>query len=164
MLTEDVYVARYFEQVAQRVEDVKLASNWVMGEVLRACKERGETVIDLKMTPTLLADLLGMLTRSEINPGMAKQIFEQVLQTGKSPRDLVAEGGLSQIDDQASLQRVIQTVLQEQQEDVSAYLQGNEKVFGFLMGLVMKATSGRANPRTVTALLREELSQLKNRL
>ncbi len=164
VLTEDADVAHYYEQVADRVDDKKLASNWVMGEVLRACKERGEGVTDLKMTPALLADLLGMLTRSEINSGMAKQIFEQVLQTGKSPHDLVAEGGLSQIDDHDSLQSVIQTVLQAQQKDVSAYLQGNEKVLGFLMGLVMKATSGRANPRTVTSLLREELAQLKNRL
>jgi len=161
LLSEDADVARYFEAVAAQVADKKLASNWVMGEVLRACKESGKSISELAMTPLRLVELLEMVSRSEINAAVAKKILEEVVRTGHAPRTLVAEGGMAQINDDAALRRAIARVLQQQAGDVQSYLQGNEKVFGFLMGLVMKATSGRANPKTVTTLLREALADRK---
>jgi aspartyl-tRNA(Asn)/glutamyl-tRNA(Gln) amidotransferase subunit B len=160
VLTEDPAVALYFEKVADRIEDKKMASNWVMGEVLRACKENNLSVAEIHMTPEYLAELLGMILRSQINNVMAKQLFEQVVQTGKPPAQLASEQGLSQITDDEALRKAVQEVLAQQSSDVTSWLQGNEKVLGFLMGLVMKATAGRANPKTVSTILRDELNKL----
>ena len=156
ILTSDPAVADYFESLAGRVQDRKLASNWVMGEVLRASKERGCPVTGLKMTPEYLAELLNALSAGRILPKTARQIFDEILESGLSPADTIkrSEGAALIADDQ--LRAVIQTILDSHPEESAAWLSGKDKLGSYFTGLVLQSLHGRADPRRIQLLLQEE--------
>lgn len=161
LLTEDLAIANYFEKVAQQVKDKKMASNWVMGEVLRAVKENRTDIDALKVTPDYLAEIIHMIEDNTISGKIAKTVFDEVRKTGKKPADVVKEKGMQQISDTSAIESVIDQVLQDNPNEVQSYLAGKEKVIGFLIGQIMRATSGKANPKTVNQLLRDKLSAMK---
>ncbi len=158
VLTDDPAVADYFERLCLRVEDKKQASNWVMGEVLRAAKAQGCPVTGLKMTPDHLAELLEALSQERIHQGQARKIFEQTLVSGASPAAQISREAGTQISDSGRLREIVHAALAGNPAEVEAWLGGKEKVIGFLAGKVMQAAEGRADPRSVMALLREELA------
>jgi len=162
ILTEDLSLANYFEKVAARVSDKKEASNWIMGEVLRAIKEDRVDIDDLKVTPEHLASIIDMIEKNTISRNIAKTVFEEVRKTGKQPEKVVEEKGLKQISDSSAIETILDKVLQENPNEVQSYLNGKEKVIGFLIGQAMRATAGKANPKTVNELLRKKLNELKN--
>lgn len=157
VLTSSRLVADFFEDVAGRVGDAKLASNWVMGEVLRWARTEGGEVEELPVSADGLAELLGLLQQGVISQAAAKTVLEVMVQTGRGAREIVAERGLEQISDRKQLEAVVDRVIAENPKPVEDVRAGQAKAIGFLMGQVMRLTQGKANPQQVRELLEERL-------
>ncbi len=157
VLTESPALAAYFEKAAAAVSDKKALANWVMGPIMRALNEKGCAPDELVMTPDFLVELLTLLEEDKISSTTAKQVFDECLASGKSPRTLVEEHGLLQISDEGAVQQAVEEVLAAFSKDAEDYLAGNEKAFGFLMGKVIRAMGGKAAPALVNRLLRQAL-------
>ncbi|RMF61046.1 MAG: Asp-tRNA(Asn)/Glu-tRNA(Gln) amidotransferase subunit GatB, partial [Calditrichaeota bacterium] len=158
LLTGSKELATYYEQAVAHCADYKLVSNWVMGEVIRVLNERKIEINDFPIPPESLAELLNLVVDNTISQKIAKTVFEEMLQTGKAPRTIVEEKGLSQISDESALEKIVSDVLAQFPSQVEEYRSGKEKVLGFLVGQVMKATRGKANPGLVNKLLKQKLS------
>jgi len=140
----------------------KVISNWVMGELLRLLKEGGRDISQsssFKIQPEALAKLLNMIDSSAISSKIAKEVLEEMYKTGKDPDAVVKEKGVVQISDEDTLIKAIDDVLSKNPKEVSDYKEGREKLFGFFVGQVMKATKGQANPQVLNKLLKERLSK-----
>lgn len=159
ILTEAPDVADYFEAVAALVEDKISAAHWIMGLVMRARKEQGES-IDAVIAPAQLAEILLLAEKGTISASSAKMLFDECRKTGRNPHLIVQEKGLLQITDTSEIESFVDKVIAENPKDVQDYLDGNGKVLGFLMGQVMRATSGKAHPQTVMSLLRSKLVKI----
>ena len=164
LLTEERPRADYFEAAAQALGDnpppaaVKAVANWMVGEMARLHNEAGEGAGDLKVAPAHLAQLVTLIERGTISNKLAKGVFETMYATGRDPEAIVAESGQTQISDVDALRGIIEQVLGEQPDAVSDYRGGKAEALKFLVGRVMKATRGRANPAEATRLLRELLA------
>jgi aspartyl-tRNA(Asn)/glutamyl-tRNA(Gln) amidotransferase subunit B len=174
VLTASRGLAEYFEAAARAYGAArggagdgavhKETSNWVMGEVLRKLKEEGREPSELAgaaavpLPPERLAALLALVDRGTINRTTAKAVFEEMYATGQPPEAIVEAKGLAQVSDTAALERTIVGILAANPEQVAGYRSGKEKLFGFFVGQVMRATQGRANPKVVNDLLRRALA------
>ena len=159
VLTASKYLADFYEGTAARYKDSKKLSNWVMGEVLRFLRDRKAEIQETALTPENLAELLQLVDAGTINVKTAKSIFNEMAETGKSPKKMVEEKGLSQVSDASELEAVVAEVLEAHPEELAKYRAGKASLMGFFMGEVMKATRGKANPKLVSQLLREKLNE-----
>ncbi len=150
-------LADYYERVAADTGDNKLASNWVMGEVLRILKEKGLGISDFKVPPEQLAELLRMLKSGEVSAAAAKEVFDEMAATHKPPRQLVEEKNLSQMSGDSEIRAVALEVIRDNPKPYNQYKSGKTATFGFFVGQVVKATRGRANPQVTQRVLRELL-------
>ncbi|MDZ7308928.1 MAG: Asp-tRNA(Asn)/Glu-tRNA(Gln) amidotransferase subunit GatB, partial [candidate division KSB1 bacterium] len=157
VLTEERELADYFEAVAAGVREVQQAANWVMGEVLRVLREQKIAITAFPLAPAALAELIRLVEQGTINNKTAKEVFEQMLSTGKSAAAIVQERGLEQVSDQAEIAQAVAAVLAAHPGEVARYRAGETRVFGFLVGQLMKATRGRLNPQLANELLRAKL-------
>ncbi|MFQ5735589.1 MAG: Asp-tRNA(Asn)/Glu-tRNA(Gln) amidotransferase subunit GatB [Thermodesulfobacteriota bacterium] len=157
VLTATREVADYYEEVVRETGEAKVSSNWVMGEVLRLLKETGRGITECAVTPGSLASLIRMIKGGEISGKMAKEVFEEMFTTGKSPAEVVKEKGLAQISGEDEIGGIIDTVLAANTENLERYRAGRVQLFGFFVGQVMKATKGQANPAVINKLLKEKL-------
>ena len=156
-LTQDAALAGYFEAVVAACGHPKAASNWIMGELARLMKERGHDVATQPIEAARLAGLVRLAAEGRITSPVAKAVLEKMYATGRTADDIVAAEGLASVDDEAALQAAVARVIAEQGETVAQYRGGRTQVFGFLVGQVMKASGGKANPRLVNDLLRRAL-------
>jgi aspartyl-tRNA(Asn)/glutamyl-tRNA(Gln) amidotransferase subunit B len=156
VLTQERDVAAYFEQVAA-VVPAKLASNWVMGDVLRKLKEDEVAVTAAPVGPEGLAELLGLVEAGTIGGPAARQVFETMWRTRESARVIVDREGLTQVGDEGELLAHIAAVLDANADAVASYRAGRVQAIGALVGQVMKRTRGTANPKVVHALLQRQL-------
>jgi len=158
LLSASRAMADYFEAVASRVGDKKVAANWIMGDLSGALNKDG---IGIEASPVSAEALAGMLCRIEdgtISGKIAKSVFE-AMWAGEGSADAIIEGrGLKQITDSGAIQAVIQQVLADNPGQLEQYRSGKDKLFGFFVGQVMKATRGQANPAEVNKLLKEMLN------
>ncbi len=152
-------IADYFEHTLDALGDAKLASNWVMGEVLRELKERRIEISQFQVQPDQLAGLIAQVKSGKINMPTAKEVFRDMSQTGNDADSIIASRGLEQISDEGELDTVISDVLDRNPDEVSKYLAGKEKLLKFLVGQVMKQTRGKANPQKATELLKAALAR-----
>ncbi len=161
ILTNTREVADYFEDVVRRGIDPKKASNWVMNDVLRILNDRKIEISEFKIPAEYLSGMLRALDTGLISGKMAKEIFQIMLETGKSPENIIREKGMRQITDTGEIETAVERVLAANPGEVQSFLGGKEKVIGFFVGEVMKETRGKANPKSVNSLLREKLAALK---
>ncbi len=157
VLTSDPVTARFFENVVRGGAKPKAASNWVMGEFMRLVKEAG--VEAAKITPEQVAHIIMLVETQAISGSAAKAVFEQIFDTGQDPDRVVKEQGLAQVSDEGTIREEVQRVLDDHPDDVARFRAGKQKVLGFLVGQVMKATKGKANPKLVNEILRDLLSK-----
>lgn len=157
VLTDSSELADYFEAVAMISEDGKLTANWVMVEVLRAINEQKVEIGGFLISPNMLGQLLCRLKSNIISGKMAKEIFEEMAAAGKDADTIIKARGLKQISDPGQLTALIEKVLSQNDEQVRQYKGGKTGMFNFLVGQVMKATGGQANPELVNRILREKL-------
>jgi aspartyl-tRNA(Asn)/glutamyl-tRNA(Gln) amidotransferase subunit B len=150
--------ADYFEEVAKG-RDPKLAANWVMGDLFGALNRLGREIEDAPISAGALGELIDLILDGTISGRLAKDVFAAMLETGKAASVVVEERGLRQVTDTAAIDRAIEGVLAAEAGKVAEYRSGKEKLFGFFVGQVMKATQGKANPALVNDLLRKKLSR-----
>ena len=161
VLTARKDVADYFEAAVAAHANPKAISNWVMGDVLRLVRERklDEALVirEWPLPAERLASMIKLIDDDTISGKIAKTVFEQMVATGQTPEAIVAEQGLSQVSDSGAIDAAIAAVLDANPDKVAEYRSGKDKLFGFFVGQVMKATQGKANPGKVNALLKERL-------
>lgn len=156
-LTNEKALADWFEQVLQFYNDPKTVSNWVLGDFLRLVNQSGGSVADVKIQPGHLGELLELLEKGTISGKIAKTVFEEAFQSGKSPGQIVADSGMTQISDESAILDAVKKVIEENERVANDVRGGKAKSMGFLVGQVMKMTQGRANPQLVNELLKKEL-------
>jgi len=152
-------LARFFEAVAAEGVDVKAAANWTMGEYLAHLNESGLEPGHGHVTPARLAALVKLVQEGTVSGTGAKQVFALMIDERGEPAAIVAQHGLAQVSDAGELEEVVAGVLADNPAQVEQYRAGRQQVAGFLVGQVMKATQGRANPQLVNELVRRLLSQ-----
>ncbi|MBD3317640.1 MAG: Asp-tRNA(Asn)/Glu-tRNA(Gln) amidotransferase subunit GatB [Chitinivibrionales bacterium] len=157
ILSETRVVAEYFEACIQAGTQPKPAATWVMGEVLRATKEKHVAPSSLHVTPTRLAALLKLVEKGTISAQVAKKVFDAVEESDREPEEIVKERGLAQISDTGALRQTVEKVLNDNPEAVKRYLGGEKKLLGFFVGRTMKATKGNGNPKEINKIVGELL-------
>lgn len=157
VLTAEKSLAEYFEETAKASKNPKAASNWIMVELLRELNEAKIEVEKSPVSATQLAELIAMIDGKQISGKMAKDVFSEMWKTSKSPKDIVKEKGLSQITDDSAIEKLVDGVLAANAQAVADYRGGKQKLFGFFVGQVMKASKGQANPETVNQILLKKL-------
>ncbi|HIF09907.1 MAG TPA: Asp-tRNA(Asn)/Glu-tRNA(Gln) amidotransferase subunit GatB [Sneathiellales bacterium] len=148
--------AAYFEQVAAG-RDAKTAANWVTGELFGALNKGGLNITESPVTSSDLGALLDLITDSTISGRIAKDVFEIMFETGEAPAKIVEDQGLKQVTDTGAIEAEVDAVLAANGDKVAEYRGGKDKLFGFFVGQVMKATQGKANPQVANDLLRAKL-------
>jgi aspartyl-tRNA(Asn)/glutamyl-tRNA(Gln) amidotransferase subunit B len=157
VITSSKTLADYYEECVRIFPEPKQVSNWIMGDLLRFLKEDDREVEDCPVTPGQLAEMLGLIKDGTISGKIAKTVFEDMYKTGKGATEIVKEEGLVQITDESALEKAVDEVLQNHPNEVDAYKGGRDKLFGFFVGQVMKATQGKANPKLVNEILKKRL-------
>ncbi|MCX6353651.1 MAG: Asp-tRNA(Asn)/Glu-tRNA(Gln) amidotransferase subunit GatB [Candidatus Aureabacteria bacterium] len=159
VLTSERELADYFEACVTAGAEPKAASNLIMGEMLRLLKERALTLEGCKITPKHIVEILALVSSGAITGTTGKEVFAEMFETGKRPGEIVHSGGLAQISDQAELDRLADEVIAKNTKSVEDYRSGKAKAIGFLVGQVMKATKGKANPQMVNEILKKKLEK-----
>jgi len=159
LLTQSSATASYFEATAAASGNPKASSNWIMGDLTRKLNETGTRIDDVPMLPDALAGLIRLVDSGTISGPTAKEVFEKMYATGRPAAAIVDAEGLGRIDDEASVEAAVMKVLGAHADAVAQYRAGKKQTFGFLVGQVIKAMSGKANPAVVNALVRRELDK-----
>ncbi len=150
----------YFEATARASGHARSAANWILGAVRAQMNEAGSDDVDAlraRLPEARLAELIALVEQGRISGPTAKQVFEQMVESGQPASAIVERDGLAQIDDDRAIATVVADVLAQQADAVAQYRGGRTATFGFLVGQVMRATGGKANPRRVNALLKQAL-------
>jgi len=158
VLTSTIEIANYFEDCLKTHNNPKIVSNWIMTEVLRELKEEDDDIESFPISPDKLGELLNLIGDGTISGKIAKEVFEDMLSSGKTANQIVEEKGMTQISDQSELENVISQILANHPDEISRYKAGDQKLMGFFVGQVMKETKGKANPKIVNEILRKGLS------
>ena len=159
LLTQSRDLADYFEAASAGAKNAKAVANWMSRNLLQRLNESGSEIGDCKISPDALAEMILMIESGAISNRMAQEVFDQMFDTGKSAKVIVEEQGLAQISDEDELAGIVATVIAENPAAVQDFNQGKKRAIGFLVGQVMKATRGKANPGIVNQKLQEVLRQ-----
>jgi aspartyl-tRNA(Asn)/glutamyl-tRNA(Gln) amidotransferase subunit B len=157
VLTGSKPLADYYEECVKNSAQPKMVSNWIMGDLQKLLHEHKKNIEECLITPPALAGMLKMVDEGVISGKIAKKVFEEMFVSGREASEIVKEKGLQQVSDEGEIGTVIDGILKAHVKQVEEYRQGKEKVFGFFVGAVMKATKGKANPKLVNELLRKKL-------
>lgn len=157
VITSSRDLAEYFDACLKHYKDAKAISNWVMGELLKHLNAADTDINDSPIKPENLAELLSLIEKGTISGKQAKQVFELMWESGKNAETIVKEQGMVQISDESAISAIVDEVITKHPQPVEDYRSGNEKAIGFLVGQVMKASKGQANPGVVNKLLKEKL-------
>jgi aspartyl-tRNA(Asn)/glutamyl-tRNA(Gln) amidotransferase subunit B len=159
VLTVSSELAGYYEELAREVpREPKLCANWVMGELAAALNKDGLDITTSRLSAAHLAALLRRIADGTISGKIAKEVFEAMWSSGRAADALIEEKGLRQITDSGAILRVIDEVMAKNPAQLADYRSGKDKLFGFFVGQVMKATGGKANPAELNKLLKTKLS------
>jgi aspartyl-tRNA(Asn)/glutamyl-tRNA(Gln) amidotransferase subunit B len=157
VLVAELASADYFEAVA-RGRDAKLAANWVMGDLFGALNRLGRDITGSPVAAASLGEMIDLIADGTLSGRLAKDVFAAMVETGDGPGAIVEARGLKQVTDTAAIEAAIDAVLAAQADKVAEYRQGKDKLFGFFVGQVMKATQGKANPAALNEILRNKLA------
>lgn len=157
VLSAEREMAEYFEAASQACGDAKLASNWVTVELFGRLNKAGLGISDSKVSAQALGGLLTLIKDGSISGKIAKDIFDEMFETGGDAAEIVESKGLKQISDTGALEAIIDTLIAENPSQVEGYRGGNVKLIGWFVGQVMKQTQGQANPGMVNQLLKAKL-------
>ncbi len=156
VLVADQVTADFYEDVA-RGRDAKMAANWVSGDFFAALNRTGKTIETSPVTAADLGALLDLIADATINGRIAKDVFEEMVETGRPPGEIVAQKGLRQVTDTGAITAAVTEVIAANQDKVAQYKAGKDKLFGFFVGQVMKAMAGKGNPALVNEEVKKQL-------
>ncbi len=156
ILVSDNETSIYFENVIKK-SDVKLATNWIIGELFAALNEKNLEITESPISAGNLSKLINLIKDGTISGKIAKTVFENMMEGDKDPKKIVEEKGLKQESDPKALEALIDKVIDDNREKATEYKKGKIKLFGFFVGQVMKVSGGKANPQLVNEILKKKL-------
>ena len=159
VLTQTKEMSDFFDATIEKGADAKLASNWLMGEVSAYLNSEKLELNESKLTPESLAGMIQLIVDGTISSKIAKKVFQELMKNGGDPKVIVKEKGLIQLSDPAQLLPIINEVLDNNAQSIEDFKNGKDRAVGFLVGQIMKATKGQANPGVVNQLLKQELGK-----
>lgn len=157
LFCSDKVLSSYYEEAVKFVGDSKLTSSWIQTVVLKALNDNKINIKELKIGAKALSELLLLIKDGSINQNTGKDVFDEMLKSGKSAKVIVEEKGLSQIHDEGLIEKIVEEVIRESTTQVEQYKSGKTAVMGFLVGMVMKKSGGKAKPAVVNELLKKKL-------
>ena len=157
VLTADKATSDWFERALQHTKNAKAVSNFIMGEMMRLLSEQDLTISESKVTPEKLGEIIALIDAKTISNGAGKQVFEIIFNDGGEPKAIVEEKGMAQVSDDSALEGWANDAIAANPKPVEEYKAGNPSSINFLMGQVMKASRGKANPGAVMQMLKQKL-------
>lgn len=159
VIVEQMETALFFDEVIKLGTNVKMASNFLMGEVTAYLKENKLTINETKLTPSMLKDLIDLIENKTITNNIAKSLIIKLVENGGNVKEIVEKEGMGAISDIGALNKIIEDIIKANPNQVAQYKAGKEKLFGFFVGQVMKQTQGRANPAVLNDLIKAALAK-----
>lgn len=159
-LTAERSVAEFFENAIKCGASPKAASNWIMGDIFRVMKEKYVGIDEINVTPENLALMTEQIEKGVISNTAAKQVMEEMTETGGNPLEIIEKLGLKQVNDENAILDIIHTAFEANPQSIADYKGGKDRAVGFLVGQVMRLSKGKANPAAVNKLILEELKKL----
>ena len=156
ILVSEKEISDYFEKVV-KTSDVKLAKNWIMGDLFASLNDKNIPISQSLVTAKLMAQLIDSINSGMISGRTAKEVFEIMAETGEEPIKIIESKGLKQKSDPKELQNIVDKILDANKDKVEQYKSGKDKLFGFFVGQVMKISGGKANPQLVNEILKKKL-------
>jgi aspartyl-tRNA(Asn)/glutamyl-tRNA(Gln) amidotransferase subunit B len=150
-------LATFFEECMENAKNAKLLSNIMIGDISSLLNKENIEITDSKLSTKNVSELVNLVTEGVISRKIAKTVLEETWDLGLSPIEIVESSGLKQIDDDDEIERIIDQIISEHPDQVSAYKGGKDKLFGFFVGQIMKATQGKANPASANKILKDKL-------
>lgn len=157
VLADTREMADFYDSVARCSGDPKTVANWITGEFLRLLNATGTSVTDTKLTPQHFCDMLDLIDKGTINRNIAKTVFEDMFNTGRSAQEVVRERGLEQVTDTSAIETAVDAVIAKNPKEAERYRGGEDKLIGWFVGQVMRETKGKANPGVVNEVLKKKL-------
>ncbi len=151
-------LAEYYETTAKASENPRVSANYILGELTRELNNANKTAAESPVSAENLAALIKTLDAGKINNNQAKEVFVEMFASGKTADEIIKEKGFEQISDSGQIEKIVDEIIKKNQNQVEAYRGGNEKLFGFFVGQVMKASQGKANPKIVNEILKAKLT------
>lgn len=159
IIVDERALAKYYEAAVAEGGDPKAAANWVLGDILRLLKEKNLVASAIPVAPDALVKLLVMIKGGQVSTTAAKEVFDEMFVSGKSAETVVAEKGLAQISDTSEIEKIADDILDANPQSIEDFKAGKKQAAGFLMGQLMKASKGKANPQVAKELLDRKLSE-----
>lgn len=159
VITATRSMADFFEKTANLSGDAKAAANWLMGDITKIMNAKAEWIENLKFTPEHLAELIRLINEGTISNAIGKKLIVKMYETGQEPKAIVKEEGLIQNSDEAAIEEIVNKVLDENPSLVEDFKGGKKRVLGFVVGMIMKETKGKANPKIANKFVSEELAK-----
>ncbi len=156
-LVGDKTLAEYFETTTRHSLNAKLSANWILGELTRELNNSGKEVGESLVSAEDLAELIKTVESGKINNNQAKEVFAAMFASGEPAAKVIEEKGFEQVSDSSAIEKIVDEIIAANENQVTAYRGGNEKLFGFFVGQVMKASHGKANPKVVNEILKARL-------
>jgi aspartyl-tRNA(Asn)/glutamyl-tRNA(Gln) amidotransferase subunit B len=156
-LVSELSLAEYFETTARLTANPKVSANWILGELTRELNNSGKTASESLLTGEDLAELINTIESGQINNNQGKEVLVEMFNTGKPVAQVIQEKGFEQISDPDAIAKIVEEIIAANEKNVAAYRGGNQKLFGFFVGQVMKASHGKANPKLVNEILKQKL-------
>jgi aspartyl-tRNA(Asn)/glutamyl-tRNA(Gln) amidotransferase subunit B len=156
-LVSDKALAEYFETTARLTTNPRVAANWILGELTRELNNAGKAASESRVTAEDLAELIKTIESGKISNNQGKEVLTEMFASGKTVAEVIAEKGLEQVSDAGAIEKIVDEVIAANTANVEAYRGGNEKLFGFFVGQIMKASQGKANPKVVNEVLKKKL-------
>lgn len=160
IIVDDKLLSHYYEELVNAGANPKTSANWVLGDILRTLNDKNLTSADITIKPSALFELLKLIDDGKISTTAGKEIFDEMFTSGKSAEELVKEKGLSQISDTSELENMIKEILNSNPKSIQDFKEGKQQASGFLMGQLMKASKGKANPKLAKEMLDDMLKAL----
>lgn len=159
VLTSELALIEYFESVFKVCDNAKASCNWITSELFGALNKQGLNVNQSPISPEDLGNLIKLIDDQTISGKMAKTVFDEMFESGESPEKIVEKRGLKQITDPEFIKKAVLEVLEANPNQLQEYLEGNQRLHGYFVGQVMKATAGSASPAVVNEVLQQELKK-----
>ena len=158
-LVSDKNLAEFYERAAKASNNPRVSANFILSELLRELNNANKTAENSPVSAENLAELVKILDAGKINNNQAKEVLTEMFASGKTAAEVISEKGFEQISDSAQIEKIVDEIIEKNQNQVAAYKNGNEKLFGFFVGQTMKASQGKANPKIVNEILLQKLKR-----
>lgn len=159
IIVGDKALSEYYEALVVCGTNPKTAANWILGSILKLLNEKGLKAGQMPVPPEELSNLVKAIEEGEISITAGQEVFSEMFRTGKGAEDIIKEKGLNQISNKTELEKIINSVLNNNPQSLSDYASGKKQAAVFLMGQIMKASKGRANPQLANEMLEERLKK-----